>query len=136
MELVIDANSVFGAIIKESVNYHLLFTNFFKFFSSEYLFVEIDEHKDEIIRKTKKSEDEFYALLEVLKRRINLIPLEELTHYLKKAEQISPDPDDVIYFALALKLNCGIWSNDKALKERQNVVNVYSTEDLMRMVSF
>ena len=53
--------------------------------------------------------------------------------YVDEAEEISPDPDDVAYIALALKLKCGIWSQDKALKEKQNKVQVYSTEDLARM---
>ena len=37
----------------------------------------------------------------------------------------------MVYFALELKLNWGIWSNDKKLKE-QNKVKVYSTEDLLK----
>ena len=44
---------------------------------------------------------------------ITIIPLEEFSRYLDEAEKISPDPDDIIYFALALKLKCGLWSNDK-----------------------
>jgi len=47
------------------------------------------------------------------------------------AEKISPDPNDLMYFALALKLKCPIWSNDKELK-KQNEVIIYSTEDLTR----
>ena len=39
-----------------------------------------------------------------------------------------------MYFALALKLNCGIWSNDKKLKN-QDKVKVYSTEDLLKIKS-
>jgi len=45
-----------------------------------------------------------------------IISKNEVKTFIKKAEQISPDPDDVLYFATALKLNCGIWSNDKELK--------------------
>jgi len=32
------------------------------------------------------------------------IPLNDFEEYLEKAKYISPDPDDVQYFALALKL--------------------------------
>ncbi len=47
-----------------------------------------------------------------------------------QAKSICPDPDDIQYFALALKLGCPIWSNDKALKE-QNTVEVISTGELI-----
>ena len=76
---------------------------------------------------------DFYNLLEVLKRRIVLVPLEELTEYVEEAEKITPDPDDMAYIALALKLNCPIWSNDKELKEKQTVVKIYPTHKLIRL---
>jgi len=44
----------------------------------------------------------------------------------------TPDPDDMAYFALALKLNCAIWSNDKKLKE-QDKVKVYNTHELSKI---
>ncbi|MEK6928390.1 MAG: hypothetical protein AABW65_00335 [Nanoarchaeota archaeon] len=36
-------------------------------------------------------------------------------------------------FALALKLDCAIWSNDKKLNE-QDKVKIYSTEDLIELL--
>ena len=84
-------------------------------------------------KKTEKTEEELNHLLDVLKMKIILIPLEEILPYLDEAEKISPDPDDVAYFALALKLKCAIWSQDRKLRENQNKVQVYSTEDLVRM---
>jgi len=71
----------------------------------------------------------FFRLIEKLKRRIIIIPLEELIFYVEEAEDLTPDPDDMVYFALALKLNCIIWSNDKKLKE-QDKIKVYSTHEL------
>ena len=49
--------------------------------------------------------------------KITFVSAEELKGKLHEADSISPDPDDVVYFALALKLNCVIWSNDKGLRE-------------------
>jgi predicted nucleic acid-binding protein len=66
--------------------------------------------------KTERTADEFYRLLGVLKRRITIIPLEELTDYIKSAERISPDLGDMAYFALALKFNCPIWSHKNSTK--------------------
>ncbi len=57
---------------------------------------------------------------------------QELTQYFERAEKISPDPGDMIYFALALKFNCAIWSNDKKLKQ-QNRVKVYHSHELAKL---
>ena len=73
------------------------------------------------------------SFFDVLKKKIILIPMEELLPYVDEAKKISPDPDDVAYIALALKLKCAIWSQDRKLKDRQNKVQVYSTEDLIKM---
>jgi predicted nucleic acid-binding protein len=53
---------------------------------------------------------------------------------LKAGQQISPDIDDAIYFALALKFEMPIWSNDARL-ENQSAVRVYSTSDLLNIYS-
>ncbi|MBI2152065.1 hypothetical protein HYU21_05030 [Candidatus Woesearchaeota archaeon] len=38
----------------------------------------------------------------------------------------------MVYFALALKLNCALWSNDKKLRE-QSEVKVYNTYELVKL---
>lgn len=132
MDLVIDANILFSALIKDSFAYNLLFSGSIHLFTPEYIFTELEKHKEEILKKTKRTEEEFFRLLEILKRRIDIVPLEELVPYVKDAEKLTPDPDDMAYFALALKLNCAIWSNDKKLKE-QNKIRVYNTHELSRI---
>lgn len=132
MDLIVDANVLFAGLIKESMSFYLLFSDRLHLFTPEYIFTEFEKHKEEIIEKTERSTEEFFRLLEILKRRITFIPLEELTPYVKEAERITPDPKDMVYFALALKLKCAIWSNDKKLKE-QDTVKVYSTEEVMEL---
>jgi len=68
-------------------------------------------------------------LVDILKRKITIIPLEELVPYVEEAEKLTPDHDDMAYFALALKLNCAIWSNDKKMKQ-QDRIEVYNTHEL------
>ena len=67
-----------------------------------------------------------------MKRRIVIVPLEELFLYVEEAEKLTPDPDDMAYFALALKLSCAIWSNDKKLKD-QNKIKVYNSHELSKI---
>src|SRR3989344_5597690 len=102
-------------------------------FSPEFIFEEFDKYKEKILGKTERSDDEFNHLLNILKKKIKTIPNEETAKYISDAEKISPDKKDVDYLALALKLKCALWSQDRALKEKQNKVQVYSTEDLARM---
>ena len=132
MDLVVDANVLFAVLIKDSFSYNLLFSDRFHLFTPEYIFTEFEKHKEEILEKTERTTEEFFRLLEILKRKIVLIPLEELILYVNEAENITPDPDDMTYFALALKLNCAIWSNDKKLKE-QDRIKVYHTHELKRL---
>ena len=92
----------------------------------------MEKHKEEILEKTERTTEEFFRLFEVIKRRIAIIPLGELVPYVEEAEKLTPDPDDMAYFALALKLNCAIWSNDKKLKE-QNKIKVYNMHELSKL---
>lgn len=62
-----------------------------------------------------------------------MIPREEIMPFIGEAKNISPDAKDAPYFALAMRLKCPIWSNDKDLK-KQNSVEIYSTDDLVRML--
>ena len=133
MDLVVDANITFAALIKESKTHELIFDERLHLFTTEFFFAEFKEHSEEIQEKTGKSDEELNELLDVLKKNIAFVPLEGLLPYHDEAEKISPDPDDVAYIALALKLKCAIWSQDKKLKEKQTKVQVYSTEDLVRM---
>ncbi len=132
MDLVIDANVLFSALIKDSFSYNILFSGKFHLFTPEYIFTELEKHKEEILEKTERTTEEFFRLVEILKRRISIIPLEELVPFIEEAEKLTPDPDDMAYFALALKLNSAIWSNDKKLKD-QNRIKVYNTYELSKI---
>ncbi len=132
MDLVVDANIVFSALIKENKTYELLFDEVLHLFAPEFFFLEFEKHVKEILEKSEKREDDFIRLATIIKKKISFIPLEELLPYLDEAEKICPDCNDVAYFALALKLKCAVWSNDKALKKQDKIL-IFSTEDLLRV---
>ena len=133
MNLITDANVLFAALIKEGKTIEILLNPFFNFYAPEFLFEEFEKYKDEILRKTHRNESQFSEILEVLKNIISIIPKEEYAGKLNLSSEISPDENDIDYFALAFKLNCAIWSNDKKLKE-QDKVKVYSTEELIEFL--
>jgi len=132
MDIIVDANILFAALIKDNVTAELLVRNDFHLYAPEFIFEEFEEYKELILKKTERTPDEFERFLNILQRRITLVPKEELIDFLDQAKRISPDQKDVPYIAVALKLRCPIWSNDKDLKEKQNKVKIYHTHELLR----
>ena len=130
MNLVIDANVLFASLIKEGKTIELLLNPFFNLYAPDFLFEEFVKYKKDILLKTHRKEENFLEILERLKELVKIISGEDYKEKVKTAEEISPDINDSNYFALALKLDCAIWSNDKKLKE-QNKVKIYSTEELV-----
>lgn len=135
MELVIDANILMSALITtQGKTYDLIFNNRIKLFAPEYLLEEIEKHKKEILEKSELSEEDFRLFLSLISSQIDFISYTEFEEFISEAEEITPDLNDREYFALALKLNCSIWSNDKKLKE-QNKIKIYSTIELLGFVN-
>ncbi len=131
MDLVVDANIIFAVLIRSGKTEELLFKDEIHLFAPEFLLEELEKYKDIILEKTGRDEFEFPRLLEILKKRIKTIPNGEIDQYIEKAKMLCPDENDADYFALALKLKCAVWSNDKKLKE-QDTVKIYSTEELIK----
>ncbi|MFH1181678.1 MAG: PIN domain-containing protein [Candidatus Woesearchaeota archaeon] len=126
-----DSNILFAALLKESVTSDILFKH--TLYAPEFIIDEFRKYNEYLKHKTKRAEEDFTELLELFERNVILILKEEIAPFIEKAEKISPDQKDVPYLALAMKLRCGLWSNDKALKEKQNIIQVYSTEELAIM---
>jgi predicted nucleic acid-binding protein len=133
MDLVIDANVLISSLIStQGKNFDLIFNDEIELYAPEFLLDEFEKYKKEILSKSKLLEEDFRLFLSLISSRISFIPYLEFKKFVLNAKKITPDPKDMEYFALALKLNCGIWSNDKKLK-KQNKVKVYSTKDLLEM---
>ena len=131
MKLVADANILFSCLIKEGKTIELFLNPFLKLHAPEFLLEEFEKYKKEILNKTNRTQEEFDNIFNILKEIITLIPMKKFENYFEEAKIFCPDKNDVNYFALALKLNCPIWSNDKKLKQ-QDKIKVYSTRDLIK----
>lgn len=131
MDLIVDANILFAALIKDGKTSDLLFREELHLFTPEFILTEFTKYKKLLLKKTHRTKEDFQKLLELLERQINVFPFSEIKPYIKKASKLSPDPKDVPYFALALLLNASIWSNDKALKQ-QSSIKIFSTDDLIK----
>jgi len=131
MLVVVDANELFSAIISPSGKTAELFlSDKIEIISPIFILKELDKYKSLLLDKSKIKERDFSLLIALLFSRIKFFETDEYKEFFPKAQEICPDKNDTEYFALALKLNCPIWTNDKKLKE-QNKIKIYSTEELI-----
>ena len=108
----------------------ILFSVKAELLAPEFMLAEFSNHRQEILAKTHRSEDEFDRLLSMFERRIKPVPQEEFKAFIPQAcEALQANIKDAPYVALALKCQGPIWSEDKALKE-QSAVEVLNTEEL------
>lgn len=132
MQLVVDANPVISILIRPGLPVDLIYLEKLSLIAPGLLFEEIKKNKREIIAKSSLDEKEVDRFISILRKKISVIPGEEYLAFREKAESICPDDKDVIYFALALSLQCSLWSNEKKLKS-QDEVTVYATHELIEL---
>ena len=131
--IIIDANILFASLIKSGVTAKLLFSEKYQLFAPEFLFQEFSKYKGLIMKKTHRTTEEFDQYFAIIKNRIKIVQISHIKPFLKQASNFSPDPKDTVYLALALKLNCSLWTNDKDLKENQSEVEILTTQDMMNL---
>ncbi len=133
MRLVLDANRLFAALIKNSVARKILLHPGIEFIAPAYILYEVLNHKAELIAKSKLPEDEFDILFESIFENIDVIPYEEIKPCYQRAKEIMEniDPDDAVFLALALcVLNDGIWTEDMHF-DKQEVIRIWKTSELI-----
>ncbi len=77
------------------------------------------------------SEAEFGFLFFLLQKEINTFSEEKYRELLSEANKLSPHTKDDSYFALALKLNAPIWSDEKEFKQ-QDEIKIFSTNEISK----
>ena len=135
MLIVVDANIICSGMLAKGKTIDLLFADKLVPIAPELLFAEFDEHKGEILAKSKLSGKEFEALLALLKRRIKSIPASEFEDKLEEANKaLFPHTKDTEYIALALKMGCPLWSKEKRLKEL-GIVEVLDADEVEKKLN-
>ncbi|MAF99458.1 MAG: hypothetical protein CMH61_02495 [Nanoarchaeota archaeon] len=132
MNIVIDSNVLFSALIKDSLTRKIILEYDGQFLFPSFIFEEMEKHKAELFRKSGLSQEEFDQLLIFILKKTIIVPTEILYPYRKRALEIIGhiDKDDVLFFACALAyLNSFIWSDDKKLKE-QSIIRILNTSEM------
>ena len=130
MLLVIDANPFIAGFLRNSASRRIILSDGVELFSPEWLLKEFEKNEFELREKFPASEN-FWETKKILFAFIKLVPAAEYSEHMKEASKLSKNAKDDPYFALALSLNCAIWSDESSFK-RQQSVKVFSTSDLVK----
>lgn len=132
MRLIIDNNILFSLMKPDSTSSHLFSIMKLEFLAPEFIKQEFKKYENECFLKSKLSKSEFLKRKKEILDKIKFIQFSEYKQFLEKAKTYVSDIDDSAYLALALKLECSIWSNDKGLKE-QKKIKILSTRDIIEI---
>tara|TARA_Y100000310_G_C20595802_1_gene770421 strand:+ start:428 stop:838 length:411 start_codon:yes stop_codon:yes gene_type:complete len=136
MKIVIDSNILFSALIRDSLTRRLILDYEGLFLFPEFIFEEMEKHKNVLLNKSEMSEEDFFHLLQLILKKVTIVPNETLIPYRKEALEIvkNIDLDDVLFFACALAFSDSIiWSDDKKLKN-QDKIKVMKTSEIVKII--
>ncbi len=71
--------------------------------------------------------------MHMLIERIEVFPEERYEKYIEQVSSFSPDQDDNHYLALAMLLDCPVWTCDKRLAQ-QDKIKIISTSELLALL--
>lgn len=136
MKLAVDTNILVSFFRQNPVRDFFINSNSLNLslFTSEYTIEELKKNKQGILRYSELNSEGFNKRLSELLSLIRLIPDNDCKNFESEAKQLAPHDKDIHVFALALKLNGAIWSNELAFKQ-QSKVKVLSTRDMIELFS-
>ncbi|WP_297514968.1 PIN domain-containing protein [Thermococcus sp.] len=132
--IVIDTNVLFSFFKRDSTTRRLILCISLDtpIYAPEYLLDELRSYSTLIRRKAHLTHEDFERVLTLLRKYVTFIDYESYADFLDIAIRITPDPKDVDFVALALKLNAILWSNNKELKSVP-VLEVLNTREIIKM---
>ena len=134
MELVVDANVLLAAFLKEAVTRELLLDTRLELFAPEHLLFETQKHlktSSSLRKRIQLTAKELENLFLILTERVETLSEKEFASRMQEAVEIAPHREDAPYLALALHLAIPIWSNDLGIHVQKRI-KVYTTKSLLR----
>ena len=128
--LAVDANPILSAIIGGSARAVFLSASKTLFYTTVFNYKEVEKYIPILASKKDLPIEDLYAALSMLP--LSVCDDEFYKNKINQAKKMleKRDSDDVHLLALALKLDCPLWSNDKDFDGLG--VRVYSTLDLIK----
>jgi predicted nucleic acid-binding protein len=116
LKVVIDSNVLLRTLISGGNILELIFNNNLQLFAPKKLFEEFEKHKEEILLKSKFSEERFNLLFLLIFKRIRFIPYNEYKLFISESEQLlKGHAKDRHFVALALSKNIKLWTYEDLL---------------------
>lgn len=137
--LVVDANILFSFFKKGSARAQIigeLPRRGVKLISPDFVMEELFSMGKRVMQFSGIDELEFMFMFSLLDKAVESFPKSVYERLLPEANRLSPHgtgTKDDPYFALALSLNCPIWSDEKEFKI-QSGVEIFSTAELVRLL--
>jgi predicted nucleic acid-binding protein len=137
MRIVVDTNIVFSALISASATIpDIIIAPFsrYRFYTCDFLFDELENHKEKLHKASKLSEKEIEKAKINLFKYINVISLGIIPQNIWLAAEaltFDIDPDDIPFVALTMFLDARLWTRDKILynglknKGFNNIISTY-----------
>jgi|SRR5659263_66249 len=133
LKLVIDANIILSALIRDSITWKILIGSAIEFYTPDYLIEEVEKYISLVSRKNSLSEHDNKKILDIICKYITIVGIELYEENINRALEIMSNIDikDTPYVALALSFdNDGIWSEDKGFF-KQNKIKVWRTQEII-----
>ena len=137
MLIVVDVNVVLSSLLGKGDSFNVFSINHifnkFEFVAPEFLLTELENHKEEFFWRSKLNKDEFEEVLQFVIKQISIIPKSEFSEYIDKSKELLlKEQKDAPYVALALKLNCPIFSGDRKLR-KISPVKILTPKEMLSM---
>lgn len=135
MRLVIDANILVAALLKDATTREILLEENIEFFAPECLLLEIRSllKNSKVRRRIKLSDKDLDELTSAIFNKIRFFPERQFLSSIKKSIPLVTHIEDAPYIALCLCLGLPLWTNDAALKE-QPLVTILTTPELVKLL--
>jgi|AntRauMinimDraft_3_1070383.scaffolds.fasta_scaffold03070_3 predicted nucleic acid-binding protein len=132
MKYVVDANIILSGLISDSMTRRLLVELEDDLLTPAYVHDEIGKYTEMVSEKSGLTPVEVDDLIEILFKRIDIVPRSEVLDSLQETARImrDTDPDDTVYLAAAIERDAQLWSDDGDYDE-QDTVPVATTGDIV-----
>ena len=130
--VVVDANVLFGALLRDGTTRHLLLYGGLQLHTPAHVWGEFERNREYLLKKSGATEAALGLLLDAMRDRMADVPLLLIRERMEEAaKSLGPRGTlDAPYVAAAMALGATLWTQDKELK-RKAPVPVVSTADVV-----
>jgi len=135
MKFVVDTNVIIASLIKDSVTRKFLIETPHTLYAPEFAITEIENHLEELIKKTKKDKRDILLMLKLVVSNIEIVSKTETYKAMDEAIQIigNEDKNDAPIIACAIRVNAdGIVTYDKDFR-KQKRFRILIPEELIKI---